>query len=141
MTVKYIAYIESPTDIIGYLMNGNVWTGLDHEPVLKWIEDGNIPDPAFTQEELDESNIEFGYRDLVNQINSIIVEYNGNFFSGSIEAQSFIVSMLTKIEGENPNATRNIYTTNGRLKVALTKTGLNELISVIDTAQELITGA
>ena len=138
-TVKCIADIETPTISRNYLVNGAIYAPLTNDKVLAWIADGNIPEPAYTQEELDNYQEEFTFQELVAQINKITVDYDGHTFSGSSEAQSFIVAMLTKIEGESPQATRNIYTIDGKTRAPMTKTNLLELISIIDLAQEAIT--
>ena len=78
---------------------------------------------------------------ILKKADELEVVYDGHTYSGSTSAQSFIVSMLTKIEGEAPSATRNIYAIDGRTREQMTKTELNDLISLIDIAQELITGA
>ena len=83
--------------------------------------------------------VELTYQELLTQLSSLTVSFNGNTFSGSNDAQSFIVNMLTKIEGESPQATRNIYAIDGRTRVPMTKTGLLDLLSAIDVAQEAIT--
>ena len=145
-TVSYLSSLDSPTLNTGYLVNGikptDIGSGDRYElAVNEWINDGNIPTPAHTQEQLDIYSLEFTYRELVAQLNTLTVEYEGNIFSGNTEAQSFIIAMIIKIEGEALSATRNIYAINGRLKVPMTKTQLNELISLIDIAQEAITNA
>ena len=99
-----------------------------------------LAENIFTQEELDEHQVQLTYQELVTMIKQLTVEYMDHTFSGNIEAQGFIVAMLTKIEGEAPASTRNIYAIDGRTRVPMTKTELNELISLIDIAQELITG-
>lgn len=143
--VKYIANIENPTVNLGFDVDGkivfNAQGNFDYRAVLKWIDEGNTPLPAFTQSEIDLHQEEFTYQGLVSQLRKLTVEYEGNTFSGNIEAQSFIVAMIIKIEGETPSATRNIYAINGRTKVPMTKTQLNELISIIDIAQESISNA
>ena len=82
---------------------------------------------------------QISYIALKTQLESLTVTYELNEFSGNNEAQAFIVSHLAKIEGEIPQSTRNVYTVDGATRVPLTKTGLNELLSVIDVAQEAIT--
>ena len=141
ITCKYVAEIETPTTHTGYLVNGNIHIsmGADTSNVEDWITEGNTPDPAYAQAELDNYQVEFTYQELVEQINNLEVIYDGHTFSGNTEAQSFIVSMLTKIEGESPQSTRNIYAIDGRTKVPMTKTSLMELITIIDIAQEAIT--
>ena len=52
MTVKYIADISAPIEYTGYLVDGNLFTSLGYAPVDEWMVEGNVPDDAFTFEEL-----------------------------------------------------------------------------------------
>ena len=57
-TVKYIADIDNPTVNTAYLVNGKrstiIGSGDRYEVgVNDWIAEGNIPEPAYTLEELD----------------------------------------------------------------------------------------
>jgi len=58
MKVKYIANIKTPTEYTGYLVNDEIIVPMDennrhYKEVQEWIAQGNTPDPAFTQDELD----------------------------------------------------------------------------------------
>ena len=62
-TVKLQADIDNPTVVTGYLVDGNKHVPIadgnrDYQEVQEWIAEGNIPDPAFTQQELDDYAIE-----------------------------------------------------------------------------------
>ena len=58
MTVKNQADIDSPTVLTGYLIDGNMNVPLDgqnrhYKIVQEWIAEGNIPEEAYTQSEID----------------------------------------------------------------------------------------
>lgn len=58
MTVKNQADINNPTVLTGYLVDGNMSVPLDinnrhNQEVQKWIGEGNTPEEAYTQQELD----------------------------------------------------------------------------------------
>ena len=58
MIVKYTAEIDTPTVPTGYKVNGNKFVpfdegNLDYQEVQEWIAEGNEPEPAYTQDELD----------------------------------------------------------------------------------------
>ncbi len=90
------------------------------------------------QEEEDRQT-ELTYQELVLQLDEMTVEFMGHTFSGSQEQQAYVVSMLTKIEGDNPQATRNVYAIDGRTKVPMTKSDMLDFMDIIDIAQEAIT--
>ncbi len=90
------------------------------------------------QEEEDAQN-ELTYQELVLQLNEMTIDFMDHTFSGSQEQQAYVVSMLTKIEGSNPNATRNVYAIDGRTKVPMTKSDMLDFMSEVDIAQEAIT--
>lgn len=41
----------------GYLLNGNIYTNGDNELIKQWLSEGNIPEPEFTDEELNQQRI------------------------------------------------------------------------------------
>ncbi len=56
-TVKHRALISTPDDYMGYVVNGNMYipiddNNVDYQEVQVWIDNGNTPEPAFTEEEL-----------------------------------------------------------------------------------------
>ncbi len=106
-----------------------------------WIAEGNTPEPAYTQQEIDDNTVEMTYQEVVQQLNQMTVDFLGHTFSGSQEQQAYVVSMLTKIEGDNPQATRNVYAIDGRTKVPMTKSDMYDFMDVVDVAQEAITNA
>ncbi len=58
MTVKNQANIDNPTVLTGYLVDGNMNVPLDnrnrhYQEVQVWIAEGNTPEEAYTQAELD----------------------------------------------------------------------------------------
>jgi len=58
MTVKNQANINNPTVLTGYLVDGNMHVPLavqnrHYKMVQKWIAEGNTPEEAYTQAELD----------------------------------------------------------------------------------------
>ncbi len=143
-TVKNQANIESPYILTGYLVDGNKNVPLDtqnrdYQEVQAWIVEGNTPEDAYTQQELDDYDVEFTYSELVQSLESLTIDFMGHTFSGSTESQAYMVSMLTKIEGSNPNATRNIYAIDGRTRVPMTKTNMLDFMIAVDIAQEAIT--
>ncbi len=75
MTVEYQAEIESPNKHIGYLIDGVINVPLAegnryYTQVQEWIEEGNTPEEAFSQEEIDTYN-----EGIIKQIqNSMILE-------------------------------------------------------------------
>ncbi len=115
------------------------YTGTFYEPI---VVDGIVVE-GMSQEEIDmilsNHETEVTYQELLNQLNDLTIEFMGYTFSGSQEQQAFVVSMLTKIEGENPNSTRNIYAIDGRTKVPMTKSDMYDFMDVVDIAQEAIT--
>ncbi len=81
---------------------------------------------------------ELSYQELMKQLEGLTVDYMDHTFSGNTEAQAYLVAMLTKIEGENPQATRKVYSIDGRTTVPMTKSDMLDLISLIDIAQEAL---
>ncbi len=58
MTVKYVAEIDKPTIPLGYIVDVNTIYGMNlnsksGREVQKWIDEGNTPEDAYTQAELD----------------------------------------------------------------------------------------
>ena len=58
MTVKNQAEIDNPTVLTGYLVDDNMSVPLDdgnrhYKMVQEWIAEGNIPEEAYTQSEID----------------------------------------------------------------------------------------
>ncbi len=145
-TVKNQADINAPTVLTGYLLNGNQHVPLsqgnkEYRAIQEWIAEGNTPEPAYTQQEIDDNTVEMTYQEMVQQLNQMTVDFLGHTFSGSQEQQAYVVSMLTKIEGDNPQATRNVYAIDGRTKVPMTKSDMYDFMDVVDVAQEAITDA
>ncbi len=143
-TVKNQADIDNPMTITGYFVDGikNVpvsQSNKDYREVQAWIADGNTPEDAYTQQEIDDANVEITYQELKTQLQNLTIDFMGHTFSGSQEQQNFVVAMLTKIEGEIPQATRNIYAIDGRTKVPMTKTNMLDFMTAVDIAQEAIT--
>ncbi len=81
---------------------------------------------------------ELSYKELMKQLDDLTVDHMEHTFSGNTEAQAYLVAMLTKIEGENPQATRKVYSIDGRTTVPMTKSDMLDLISLIDVAQEAL---
>ncbi len=92
-------------------------------------------------QEEEDAQIELTYQELVTVLDDMTVEFLGHTFSGNQEQQAYVVSMLTKIEGDNPQSTRNIYAIDGRTKVPMTKSDMYDFMDVVDVAQEAITNA
>ncbi len=90
------------------------------------------------QEEQD-VQIELSFNELQTKLKELEIQFMNHTFSGSQEQQNYIVSMLTKIEGSNPNATRNVYAVDGRTKVPMTKSNMLNFMDAVDVAQETIT--
>ncbi len=84
---------------------------------------------------------ELSYKELQEQLKSLTIEFMNHTFSGSQEQQNFVNTMLTKIEGENPNSTRNIYAIDGRTRVPMSKSDMLDFMTEVDIAQEAITNA
>ena len=90
-------------------------------------------------QEEEDAQIQLTYQELVTALNDMTVDFMDHTFSGSQEQQAYVVSMLTKIEGDNPNSTRNVYAIDGRTKVPMTKSDMYDFMDVVDIAQEAIT--
>ncbi len=61
-TVKYQADIQTPTTYTGYIVNGSKSVPMaqgnrDYREVQKWMTRGNIPQPAYTSQQLEEYTI------------------------------------------------------------------------------------
>ncbi len=144
MTVKNKADINNPTVLTGYLVDGNMNVPLSqgnrhYREVQKWIAEGNTPEDAYTQQQLDEYDVEFTYSELMAELENLTIEFMDHTFSGNTEMQAYVVSMLTKIEGSSPQATRNIYAIDGRTRVPMTKSNMLDFMTDVDIAQEAIT--
>lgn len=139
-TVKYKANIATPTTYTGYLVDGTKNVPMaegnkGYQEVQTWISEGNTPEDAYTQAELDayaQSQI------IVNEqiaLNNIVVFYNGSSYSGSPDKQSEMVTAMAKLEGKNDNKTQKWYTEEG-IKVNLNRDDLDNLLDMIEPLQE-----
>lgn len=77
MTVQYMAEMDTPEEYTGYKVDGNKIVPLDprnkdYRKVQEWIAQGNTPEPAYTQEEIDE----YEYNQNVAIQESMIIEGN-----------------------------------------------------------------
>ncbi len=90
-------------------------------------------------QEAQDTQTELTYQELISQLQDLTIDFMDHTFSGSQDQQAYVVSMLTKIEGENPHATRNVYAIDGRTKVPMTKSNMLNFMSAVDIAQEAIT--
>ncbi len=82
---------------------------------------------------------EISFQELQDALETLTIDFMDHTFSGSQEQQNFVVAMLTKIEGENPNSTRNIYAIDGRTRVPMSKSDMLDFMTEVDIAQEAIT--
>ncbi len=77
MIVKNKADIDNPTVLTGYLVDGNMNVPLsdgnrDYVSVQKWIAEGNIPEEAYTQVELDAYANSKVKQDMHNEMNELL---------------------------------------------------------------------
>ncbi len=108
-TVKYEAELNASTVIIGYLVNGVKHVPMDdanrdYVIVQEWIGEGNTPEPAYTQAELDAYAIQANNSKIDARINNLTVTVGGKDYSGSPKIQgelAFAIQVLTdKTAGE-----------------------------------------
>lgn len=77
MTVKNQADIDNPTVLTGYLVDGNMSVPLDNQNrhykmIQEWITEGNTPEEAYTQAELDAHTKRKEKQDIHNEMNELI---------------------------------------------------------------------
>ncbi len=77
MTVKNQAGIDNPTVLTGYLVDGNMSVPLDdgnrhYQEVQVWIAEGNIPEDAYTQAELNQYAINQAYSVAKTTLNNTL---------------------------------------------------------------------
>jgi len=87
-TVKYMADIETPTDYTGYLVDDYMYVPLDqdnrhYKMVQDWISEGNTPQPAYTQDELDAYAKAKANEAMQDALEAILVTHEGHTYSGS----------------------------------------------------------
>ena len=128
------------------LMSSQVQHDTSWRPLSDFVLDGNGEYYTYyitpTEPDMDKENelaSELSYQELQNALETLTIEFMDHTFSGSQEQQNFVNTMLTKIEGENPNSTRNIYAIDGRTKVPMTKSDMLDFMTEVDIAQEAIT--
>jgi len=107
-TVKYIANIETPTDYTGYIVDNTMQVPLDqdnrhYKMVQDWIAEGNTPEPAYTQDELDAYAKAKAKSDMEDALEAITVTYKGHTYSGSASntTQMEKAYSMAKISGDN----------------------------------------
>jgi len=88
MKVKYVAAIDTPTDYVGYLVDDTMTIPMDqdnrhYKMVQDWIEEGNTPKPAYTQDELDAHDKAKAKEAIQDALEAILVTYEGHTYSGS----------------------------------------------------------
>lgn len=142
-TVKYTARIKTPTVHTGYLINGtrgtDIGSGDRYElAVIEWLKT-NTAEAAYTQKELNEYIKHSEFNALIAAIAAITVEYQGNIYNGSADAQIKLASTITKINGKSSVDTR-VWFTADMNKVHLTKDDFIAIIDLIDVAQEALAG-
>lgn len=72
--IKYKLANEGKS-FVKYLNDTQVSSGLvSNDEFKRWIADGNIPDPEFTQEELDEQEAEARRAEIIDRLNQIDAE-------------------------------------------------------------------
>ena len=143
MTVKNQADIDNPTVLTGYLVNGNMNVPLDdgnrhYQEVQVWIAEGNTPEEAYTQQELDAHTEDVVYSTMEEDVAAIVVVYNGHTYSGSRDAQNNMNTAMLKLEGKGDTKTQNWYTVD-RVKQKLTRDDFDNLLDMIEPLMEDIT--
>ena len=142
MTVKYQANIETPTTYTGYLVDSIKNVPLapgnrDYQEVQLWIAEGNIPEDAWTQQELDATNEQQSQQSIKAAVAAIRVTYKDKIYSGSEQEQSKIITSMQVLAGKGDTKTRNFFTVD-REKVSLTRDDFDNLLTKIELAFEAI---
>ena len=143
MTVKYQANIETPNVVTGYLVDGIKNVPLaqgnrDYQEVQLWIAEGNIPEDAWTQQELNAADEQQCQQSIKASIAAIRVTYNDKIYSGSEQEQSKIITSMQVLAGKGDTKTRNFFTVD-REKVSLTRDDFDNLLDKIELSFEAIT--
>ena len=148
-TVKYISDIETPTTYTGYLVNGtrstDIGSGDSYEVgVDEWMTEGNIPDDAYTQAELDAYIVQVDKQWIIDEITAITVAYipiGGSTeytFSGSELEQAKMTASMQVLFGKGDTKTRNHFDVD-RVKVSLVRDDFDNLLDLIEPIYEEIT--
>ena len=143
MTVKNQADIDNPTVLTGYLVDGNMNVPLDdrnrhYQAVQGWIAEGNIPEDAYTQEEIALYADQQAVQAIDDQVKAITVVYNGFTYSGSEESQAKMTTAMNILAGKGDNKTRNFKDIHG-VQHKLNRDNYDDLLDMIEPLYENIT--
>ncbi len=142
-TVKYKAKIETPTVYTGYLINNQIVTSnpssRNYREAEAWIaQQGNTPEPAYTQQEINDNTTNTNYSDMEKAVDGIKVIYKGHTYSGSRDAQNGMNTAMLKLVGKGDNKTQNWYTVD-KVKQKLNRDDFDNLLDMIEPLMEDIT--
>ncbi len=143
VTCKYQANIETPTTYTGYLVDGGKSVPMDtnnrdYQEVQLWIAEGNTPEDAYIQQELDDYATQQAVNDTQQAVNNITVLYNGFTYSGSEEAQAQMTTAMQVLAGKGDTKTRNFADVDG-VQHKLNRDDFDNLLDMIEPLYENIT--
>ena len=118
-------------------MSVKIWRIRSIECAPEWIDNGNVPEVAYTESELSEYSVSRLYSDAIEEVNSMTFEYGGNTYSGSKDSQNEMTTLIAKMLNKGDTETRILFTID-KVKVKLTRDDIDNMLDIIDTKQELI---
>jgi len=108
MKVKYTADIEAPIVHTGYLVDDIMFVPMNqdnrhYKQIQDWIAEGNTPEPAYTQDELDTYAKVRAKSEMEKALETILVTYEGHTYSGSAANTTRMEKAysMTKISGND----------------------------------------
>ncbi len=141
-TVKYQAQIETPTSYTGYLVDDIMNVPMDtqnrdYQEVQVWIGEGNTPEEAYTQDELNAYETQTNVTDKYAEINSnTIVYHTVEYYSGT-DAQNVMVTNIAKLNEMPAESTLIQFTATG-MKTYLNIDDFKEMLMLASEQQETI---
>ena len=99
MEIKTVKIQTHNDEFVGYSVNGNSFFPKENcELIKQWIAEGNIPEPEFTDEEIELATIEKSQRELKSAknsaLNSIVITVNDKTFDGDETARTNMISAI-----------------------------------------------